>query len=73
MNLESMLRQQVILAIQSHPFMVTSWSEEKQQSLDLFIEPHGVLASELLLPSKSDHNGISSSVAQGRGGGSGDG
>jgi hypothetical protein len=39
-----MLRRHVILAIQSHFFMVTSWSEEKQHSLDLFIEPHGVLA-----------------------------
>lgn len=43
--------------------MVTSWLEEKQHSLDLFMEPHGVLASELLRRSKPDHNGISSSVA----------
>jgi NAD(P)H-flavin reductase len=43
--------------------MVTSWSEEKQLSLDLFIEPRGGFTSELLRRSKPSNNGRSSYVA----------
>jgi NAD(P)H-flavin reductase len=49
--------------LQSHPFMVTSWSEEEQHSLDLFVEPRGGLTSELLRRSKPDGNGRSLYVA----------
>ncbi len=34
--------------LQSHPFVVTSWTDGKQESLDLFIEPHHGLTRELL-------------------------
>ena len=34
--------------VQSHPFVVTSWADEKQTSLDLFIEPRRGLTRELL-------------------------
>lgn len=34
--------------LQSHPFVVTSWADGKQKSLDLFIEPRRGLTRELL-------------------------
>lgn len=34
--------------LQSHPFVVTSWSDGNQKSLDLFIEPRRGLTRELL-------------------------
>ena len=34
--------------LQSHPFVVTSWTDGKQKSLDLFIEPRRGLTRELL-------------------------
>ena len=49
--------------LQSHSLMVTFWSEEKQHSLDLFVEPRGGLISELLRRSKLDDNGRSLYVA----------
>jgi NAD(P)H-flavin reductase len=49
--------------LQSHPFMVTSWSEEEQHSLSLFIESHGGLTNELLRRSKADGDGHSSYFA----------
>ncbi len=49
--------------LQSHPFVVTSWSEGKQSSLDLFIEPRGGLTRELLRHSKTDSDGSSSCLA----------
>jgi hypothetical protein len=49
--------------LQSHPIMVTSWSEEKQHSLDLFVEPRGGLTRELLRRSKPGENGRSPCVA----------
>jgi predicted ferric reductase len=36
-----------------HPFTVTSWSDEKQTSLDLFIEPRGGFTRKLLEYSKT--------------------
>lgn len=39
--------------LQSHPFTVTSWSEEKQNSLDLLIQPRKGLTQRLLEFSKA--------------------
>jgi predicted ferric reductase len=33
---------------QSHPLMVTSWSQENQSTLDLFVQPHRGLSADLL-------------------------
>ena len=46
--------------LQSHPFMVTSWSDEKQSSLDLLVQCRGGLTQELLRHSKACGNFISS-------------
>ncbi|KAH8726708.1 cell surface metalloreductase [Phaeosphaeriaceae sp. PMI808] len=42
--------------LQSHPFTVTSWTEGKQDSLDLLIEPRRGLTQRLLLHSKAARN-----------------
>lgn len=39
---------------QSHPFVVTSWSEGEQSALDLFIEPRQGFTQKLLEYSKSN-------------------
>ena len=39
--------------LQSHPFTVTSWSEEKQTSLDLLVEPHREITRRLIYQSKA--------------------
>jgi len=39
--------------LQSHPFTVTSWSEEKQDSLDILIQPRRGLTQRLLEYSKA--------------------
>lgn len=44
---------------QSHPFIITSWSEKEQRSLDLFIEPRSGLIRKLLTYSKIHHGGAS--------------
>lgn len=49
--------------MQSHLFVVTSWSEGKQSSLDLFIEPRRGLTQEILRHSKISYNGSSSYLA----------
>ena len=49
--------------LQSHPFVVTSWSEGSQSSLDLFIEPRRGFTRELLSHSKIDCDGPSPCVA----------
>ena len=41
---------------QIHPFTVTSWSEEKQEILDLFIEPRKGMTRKLLLCTGSDND-----------------
>jgi NAD(P)H-flavin reductase len=41
--------------LQSHPFVVISWSEKAQEHLDLFIEPRRGLTRELLCHAKSGH------------------
>jgi FAD-binding domain/Ferric reductase NAD binding domain len=41
---------------QSHPFVVTSWSEGPQNTLDLFIEPRRGFTQKLLQYSKSNHS-----------------
>lgn len=41
---------------QSHPFVVTSWSEGPQSTLDLFIEPRRGFTQKLLQYSKSNHS-----------------
>ena len=40
---------------QSHPFMVISWAVQKQDSLDLFVEPCSGLTKELLNHAKRSH------------------
>lgn len=49
--------------LQSHPFIVTSWSEGKQSSLDLFVSPRRGFTRELLNHSKVDRDGPSSCIA----------
>lgn len=39
--------------LQSHQFTVTSWTEAKQDSLGLLVEPHGGFTQKLLLHSKA--------------------
>ncbi|KAH8799661.1 cell surface metalloreductase [Xylogone sp. PMI_703] len=41
---------------QSHPFVVTSWSEGEQSTLDLFIEPRQGFTQKLLQYSKSNRS-----------------
>jgi len=40
--------------VQTHPFTVTSWSEEEQESLELLIEPRKGLTQRLLERSKAN-------------------
>nr|MDZ8062961.1 NADPH oxidase family protein [Nostoc sp. EkiNYC01] len=42
---------------QVHPFIVTSWSEEKQDSLDLLIEPQKGFTRKLFQYGKNSPNG----------------
>jgi NAD(P)H-flavin reductase len=42
--------------LQSHPFTVTSWSKEKQDSVDLLIQPREGLTQRLLDYSKRHRN-----------------
>ncbi len=44
-------------SVQSHPFVVTSWAHEKQDRLDLFVEPRKGLTRELLYRAETDENG----------------
>ncbi|KAJ9607461.1 hypothetical protein H2204_015700, partial [Knufia peltigerae] len=39
--------------LQSHPFMITSWSDESLESLDIFVEPRDGLTRKLLRYSDS--------------------
>jgi hypothetical protein len=41
--------------LQSHPFVVISWTEKPQDHLDLFIEPRRGLTRELLYHAKNGH------------------
>lgn len=44
--------------LQSHPFVVTSWSPEKQDQLDLFVEPGWGLTRELLYHAQAGEGGV---------------
>jgi NAD(P)H-flavin reductase len=41
--------------MQSHPFVVISWADELQKTLDLFVEPRRGLTRELLHHAESRH------------------
>lgn len=43
--------------LQSHPFVVTSWSLEEQDQLDLFVEPRRGLTRELLYHAQAGERG----------------
>lgn len=43
--------------LQSHPFMITSWSDESLESLDIFVEPRDGLTRKLLRYSDSSREG----------------
>lgn len=43
--------------LQIHPFTVTSWSEKKQNDLDLLVHPQRGLTQKLLHYSKTGHSG----------------
>lgn len=43
--------------LQSHPFVVTSWSLEEQDQLDLFVEPRRGLTRELLYHAQAGQRG----------------
>ena len=43
--------------LQSHPFVVTSWSHEEQNQLELFVEPRRGLTRELLYHAQAGERG----------------
>lgn len=43
--------------LQSHPFVVTSWADGRQDTLELFVEPHKGLTRELLHYAETDGEG----------------
>ena len=49
--------------VQSHPFVITSWSRGKQNTLDLFVEPRRGLSADLLRHARADSQGTSSFLA----------
>ncbi len=49
--------------LQSHPFMITSWSDEGLRSLDIFVEPREGLTRALLRYSESSREGGTSYLA----------
>lgn len=48
---------------QVHPFMVTSWAEIEQDSLELFVQPRRGITSKLLRGATLDAGGASSRIA----------
>ncbi|KAJ9130135.1 putative Cell surface metalloreductase (FreA) [Pleurostoma richardsiae] len=48
---------------QSHPFVVTSWTDTKQSTLELFIQPRGGFTLNLLRHSSQDDHGLSPHLA----------